>query len=375
MINVPFVDLKTQFRALKKEIHEAMEGVFDSGCFILGEKVKRFEEEFSAYCGCKYGIGVGSGTEALHLALVACGIEYGDEVITVPNTAVPTVSAITFAGATPLFVDVEQQTSTMDPNKLEDFLKREIKLKGSSTIKAIIPVHLYGHPADMDPIMELAEVYNLKVIEDACQAHGAEYKGRKAGSIGDAGCFSFYPTKNLGGYGDGGIIVTDDINLSEKLKQLRNYGQKNRYISPIKGFNSRLDEIQAAILLVKLRYLDRWNEQRREKANLYNNLLNDSKVESPVESDYARHIYHLYVIRCEERDILKRRLESNGIKALIHYPIPIHMQGAYKHLTPKECSLPVTEQHCNSILSLPLYPELENCSIEEICRLINECDT
>ena len=375
MIEIPFVDLKTQFQALKKEIHEAIEGVFDSGCFILGEKVKRFEEEFSAYCGCRYGVGVGSGTEALHLVLVACGIGYGDKVITVPNTAVPTVSAITFAGATPLFVDVEQQTCNMDPNKLEDFLKREIKVKGSSTIKAIIPVHLYGHPADMDPIMELAEIYNLKVIEDACQAHGAEYKGRKVGSIGDAGCFSFYPTKNLGGYGDGGIIVTDNINLSEKLTQLRNYGQKNRYISPTKGFNSRLDEIQAAILLVKLRHLDGWNEQRREKAHLYNNLLNDSDVESPVESDYARHIYHLYVIKCKERDKLKERLESQGVQTLIHYPIPIHLQGAYVNLDMKKSSFPVAERNCNSILSLPLYPELENCSIEEIYRLINECDT
>ena len=363
-MQVPFGDLKRQYFSIKGEIDGAIHRVLEKGWFILGENVEAFERAFSKYCGAKFGIGVGSGTEALHLALLACGAESGDEVITVPNTAVPTVSAISFANARPVFVDIDPQTYTVDPSKIEE--------KITARTKVILPVHLYGHPADMDPILGIARKYTLKVVEDVCQAHGSEYKGRKVGSIGDVGCFSFYPSKNLGAYGDGGMVVTNDEALAEKVWLLRNYGQRKRYYHSIKGFNSRLDEIQASILLTKLKYLDEWNRKRRQIADLLNRLIENNSVTKPIEKGYAYHIYHLYVIRHPQRDRLKDYLHKKGIQSLIHYPIPIHLQEAYRDLKLGNGTYPVSERCAQEILSLPMYPELENNEVEYIVEVINQ---
>ncbi|MBU0568832.1 DegT/DnrJ/EryC1/StrS family aminotransferase [bacterium] len=361
---IPFVDLKIQYELIKEEIREAIDGVFERSWFILGENVACFEEEFALYCGVKFAIGVGSGTEALHLALVACGVKSGDEVITVPNTAVPTISAISFANAKPVFVDIDPETYTIDFSNIEKAI--------TDKTRVILPVHLYGHPADMEPIMEIAGKYGLKVVEDCCQAHGAEYKGRKIGTIGDIGCFSFYPSKNLGAYGDGGAIITDNEVLANKVKMLRNYGETKRYYNEIEGFNSRLDEIQAAILRVKLKRLDEWNELRRAKANLYNELLKEAQVVLPVEEEYAKHVYHLYVIRTKHRDRLQEWLKNNGVGTLIHYPIPVHLQRAYQDLGYEQGSFPVTELYAKEILSLPIYPELKDEEVKEISNLIRD---
>jgi len=301
--------------------------------------------------------------------LVAYGVDSGDEVITVPNTAVPTVSAISFANARPAFVDIDPDTYTMDPEKLEEYLE-----KSSHAIKAkvVIPVHLYGHPADMDRILKIAQKYDLKVIEDACQAHGAEYKDKKVGSLGDAGCFSFYPTKNLSAYGDGGIVVTNDDEIAKKLRMLRNYGEETKYCNLIKGFNSRLDEIQGAILRVKLKYLDQWNKIRRKHANFYNDLLKNSPVITPIEMNYTKHVFHLYVVRLQNRDEMRQWLKNKGIVTNVHYPMPIHFQQAYRDLGYKKCNFPVAERYAMEILSLPMYPELTENNIKYICQTITE---
>lgn len=360
---IPIVDLQRQYLTIKEEIDNAITEVFNSSQFILGKQVEEFEKEFANYIGAKYAIGVGSGTEALHLALVAIGIKEGDEVITVPNTAIFTISAITFANAKPVFVDIEKNFYTIDVQKIEDAITKNTRV--------ILPVHIYGQCSDMDEIMKIAKRYNLKVIEDSCQAHGAEYKNKKAGSIGDLGCFSFYPTKNLGAYGDGGIIVTNNPELTERLKMLRNGGQIKRYYHKIKGFNSRLDEIQAAILRVKLKYLDKWNNSRREKALLYNQLITNEKIAKPVEASYGKHIFHLYVVKTNERDKFQEYLKNNGIQTLIHYPIPLHLQEAYEYLGFKKGKYPVTEEIANTILTLPMFPELSNKEIEYISEVIN----
>lgn len=361
---ISFLDLKRQYLSIEDEIAQALQSVFDKSWFILGEQVEAFEEEFSIYMGTKYGIGVGSGTEAIHLALVACGVKSADEVITVPNTAVPTISAISFANATPVFVDIDPNTYTMDTSQLE----RNI----TERTKVILPVHLYGHPVDMDPILDIAKRYNLKVVEDACQAHGAEYKGEKVGSIGDIGCFSFYPSKNLGAYGDGGFVTTNDRKLADKIRLLRNYGQSEKYFHLIKGFNSRLDEIQAAILRVKLKRLVLWNDKRRELARCYCQLLEHSAVLVPREMDYANHVYHLFVIRSQKRDELQAFLRSHGIGTLIHYPIPVHLQKSYEDLGIGLGSFPTAEKCATEILSLPLYPELTVDEVTEVSKII--CD-
>jgi dTDP-4-amino-4,6-dideoxygalactose transaminase len=361
-MQIPFGDLKRQYISIKDEIDEAIRKVLNRGSFILGENVESFEREFSNFCGAKFGIGVGSGTEALHLSLVSCGVQAGDEVITVANTAVPTVSAISFANATPVFVDIDPESYNINPSKIEE--------KISKKTKVILPVHLYGQPADMDSILEVAKRHKLKVIEDACHAHGAEYKGRTVGTLGNIGCFSFYPTKNLSAYGDGGMVVTNDEEIAIRLKMLRNYGEERRYHNPIKGFNSRLDEIQAAILRVKLKYLSKWNERRRKIAESYNNLLRT--VIKPKEMDYAKHVYHLYVIRSKKRDQLQIYLREKGIATLIHYPISIHLQGAYRELGLKDGSLPITETYADEILSLPVFSELNDEEIEYIADVINK---
>lgn len=368
-IKVPFIDLSAQYLTIKDDIIHVIQEVLKSGRFILGEELISFEEEFARYCGVKYAIGVGSGTEALHLSLLACGVELGDEVITVPNTAVPTVSAINFANAQPVFVDIDPQTYTMDPNRLEDYLKRRSSL---AKVKVVIPVHLYGHPVDMDSILEITQKYGLKVIEDVCQAQGAEYKGKKVGSISDTGCFSFYPTKNLGAYGDGGMVGTNNIEIAKKLKMLRNYGEERKNYNLIKGFNSRLDELQAAVLRIKLKYVDQWNERRREHAFLYDNLLKDSALKLPIEREYAKHVFHLYVVRVQKRSELQDELRTMGIETSIHYPLPIHFQKAYKDLGYIEGDFPVAEKYSKEIISLPMFAELEKDDIEYVCQAIRE---
>src|SRR5271157_17633 len=359
---IPTVDLKVQYKTIKAEIDEAIAHVLDSGNFILGENVRLFEEEFADYVGAKYGVAAASGTDAIHLALLACGIGHRDEVITVANTATPTVLAISYTGAKPVFVDIDPDTYNMDLSKVESAINEKTR--------AILPVHLYGQAVDMRALMRVARKYGLKVIEDAAQAHGSEYRGKKVGTFGDAGCYSFYPTKNLGAYGDGGIVVTNRAETADKLRLLRNYGQVKLYHSIIKGYNSRLDELQAAILRVKIKNIDQWNEARRQNAMLYNELLRGSGVITPMEDKNCRHVYHLYVIRCKQRDQLRQWLASNGIFTNIHYPVPVHMQKAFSDLGVRPGSLPVTEKYAKEILSLPMYPELRRDQIELVSSMI-----
>ena len=363
---VPFIDLTRQYKAIEEEILSATKRVFEKGRFILGEEVSTFEEEFARYCGVRYGVGVNSGTDALYLALRAAGIGEGDEVVTVANSFIASALAISFAGAKPIFFDIEPETYNLDPNALEHLLKRQRTTGKRQRIKAILPVHLYGHPAQMDAVMEVSHRYNLAVIEDACQAHGAKFNNKKVGSFGAMGCFSFYPTKNLGGSGDGGMVITDEKKLYEKLRLLRCYGEKKKYVHILQGGNSRLDEIQAAILRVKLRYLDKWNDQRRTKALRYKKELEGSGVVCPVEKEGSHHVYHLFVIRTRKRNSLGAFLKGKGIETLIHYPTPIHLQKAYKDLGYQRGDLPVTERYAQGILSLPFFPELSEREIDEV---------
>jgi dTDP-4-amino-4,6-dideoxygalactose transaminase len=365
---VPFIDLTRQYKEIESEILSATKRVFEKGRFILGEEVSVFEEEFARYCGVRYGVGVNSGTDGLYLAMKAAGIGKGDEVITVANSFIASALAISFTGAKPLFVDIDPDTHTMDPNGLEDLLRKRRR----KAIKAILPVHLYGHPAKMDSIAEIANRYHLTMIEDACQAHGAELKGKKMGSFGTMGCFSFYPTKNLGAYGDGGMVVTDDKKNYERLKLLRCYGEKRKYEHILQGGNSRLDEVQAAILRVKLKYLDRWNEQRRAKALVYKKGLKGSGVICPIEGDGARPVYHLFIVRSKKRNLLQRFLKEKGIGTLIHYPVPIHLQKAYKDLGYRRGDLPVTEKVVQEIISLPFFPEIMEPEIEKVTTRIRD---
>ncbi|MCK4326123.1 DegT/DnrJ/EryC1/StrS family aminotransferase, partial [bacterium] len=316
-MKIPLVDLKVQYLNLKKEIDQAIQKVIDNADFILGKEVELFEKEFAYFSETKHGIGVASGTDALHLSLLALGIGPGDEVITAANTFIATVLAINYTSARPVLVDINPENYNMEPSL--------IKTAVTKRTKAVIPVHLFGQPADMDPIMEIAREYNLKVIEDAWQAHGAGYKRRRAGSIGDIGCFSFYPGKNLGAYGDGGMVLTNNEKIAQRIRMLRNYGSRVKYYHEFKGFNSRLDTIQAAILRVKLKRLEKWNEARRKHASRYNELLKNTEVITPKKEDYAQHVYHLYVIRVKERNKILKHLKSKGIFAGIHYPAPIHL--------------------------------------------------
>lgn len=363
MKKIPIFELTRQYREIEKDINTAINDVLNSGWFVLGKQVETFEREYAVYSQCKYGVAVGNGTEALQLAMIALGIKPEDEVITVPNTAVFTVSAISAVGAKPVFIDINPISYTMDPERIEHAV--------TDRTRAIIPVHLFGQCCDMDAINTIAGKYGLKVIEDACQAHNAEYKGKKAGSMGDAGCFSFYPSKNLGAYGDGGIVVTDNEEVADCLKMLRHGGQKERYYHQIIGFNSRLDEIQAAILNVKMKYLDRWTRSRRNNAELYNEFIKNESIVKPVESEYNKHVYHLYVIQSEKRDRLKKYLLENNIETQIHYPIPIHLQSAYSNLNIQSGSCPIAEESSGKILSLPMFPELTQKEIRIISDAVN----
>jgi len=366
-MKIPFVDLKRQYGYIREEAESKVREVLENGQYILGKEVENFEKEFAKYCGVKYAIGVASGTDALVISLKALGIGLGDEAITVPNTFIATVDAIARNGATPVFCDVNPDTYNIDISQIED--------KITNKTKAILVVHLYGQPAEMNSIKKIADEFGLYIVEDACQAHGAEYLGRKTGSLGDIACFSFYPSKNLGACGDGGIIVTNSKELAEKARMLRNYGQKTKYYHDVVGFNSRLDEIQAAILRVKLKYLDKWNNMRRKWAKLYNELLENSSVVTPVEAKYAKHVYHLYVIRSKGRNELQQFLSRKGISTGIHYPIPIHLQRAYSYLGYKEGDFPITEKFAREILSLPMFPELEEDEVVYVCDQIKRFES
>jgi dTDP-4-amino-4,6-dideoxygalactose transaminase len=361
---VPFVDLAAQYQTIASEINEVVSKVFREADFILGKEVQLFEEEFAAFCQSQFAVGVDSGTSALELALRAYEIGPGDEVITAANSFIATALAISHAGATPVLVDIDPHTHTIDVGAIQKAI--------SPKTKALLPVHLYGRPADMDPIWQLAERHNLVVIEDACQAHGARYKGRRTGSLAHAAAFSFYPGKNLGAYGDGGMVVTNDRRIAERVQMFRNYGQKQKYHHLLLGYNRRLDTLQAAILRVKLRHLDEWNTARRWNATLYHNLLDETGVVRPADTTDFHTVWHLYVIRCRERDRLQQHLAAQGIAAGIHYPIPIHLQPAYQDLGYRQGDFPVAEAYAEQILSLPMYPELRVGQIEHVTQAIRD---
>lgn len=358
----PLVDLKAEYQLIKDEIEVAIKKVIESSSFILGSEVSSLEEEIANYCQVKYAIGVSSGTEALFLPLLALDIKPGDEIITTPFTFIATAEVIALLGAKPVFVDIDPYTFNIDTSKIEEAI--------TSKTKAIIPVHLYGQPADMDPIMELAEKYGLVVIEDAAQAMGAKYKGRKIGSIGHLGALSFFPAKNLGCYGDGGMILTNDDKYNQKLRMLRVHGSESRYIHKYIGTNARLDEIQAAILRVKLKYLEEWTEKRRSKAKLYANLLSHPEITTPYVESFNYHVYNQYTIRVKNRDYLKVKLLEEGVPTAIHYPIPLHLQEAFSYLEYKRESFPESEIAALEVLSLPIYPELKEDCINTIANLI-----
>ena len=359
---VKFVDLKLQYNSIKGEINKAINEVLESTHFILGENVAEFEKEFAAFCNAKYSVGLNSGTSALHLALLAKGIGKGDEVITTPNTFVATCAAIAYTGAVPKLVDIGPETYNMDSKNLEKAITKKTK--------AIIPVHLYGQCADMKQIMEIAKKHNLIVIEDACQAHGAEHYNKKV-PIADIGCFSFYPGKNLGAYGEGGSVVTNDKETDEVIRAYRDHGQVKKHVHKYIGYNYRLEELQAAILRVKLRHLDKWIGMRRKNASVYNEKLKGIVI-TPVEKDYNKHVYHLYVIRVKNRQKLVGHLNSKGIQTAIHYPTPVHLQEAYNYLNYKKGSFPVAEKYADEILSLPMFPELKEGEISIVAKSIKE---
>ncbi len=362
-MKTPLVDLKAQFNSIKDEINEAIQRVLQSGQFILGPEVKAFEEEMASYCGTKFAIGVASGTDALHLALLACGVKPGDEVITTPFTFIATAEAITNCGAMPVFVDIDPRTYNINPAQIEP--------KITSKTKVIIPVHLYGQPANIEPIFELSKRHNLQVIEDCAQALGAECKGKKVGSLGDAGCLSFFPTKNLGAYGDGGMVVTNDPKIAETVEMLRKHGSKISYYHIMPGFNSRLDALQAAILRVKLKHLDDWNQLRCSKASLYTHLLSQiDGIEPPYIEKHNKPSCNYYTIRLKDshlnRSELRKYLESKGIQTMVYYPLSLHLQEAYKSLGYKPGDFPESEQAQEQVLSLPMYPELTTEQVEKI---------
>ena len=364
-IEVPFLDLKAQHAPLRDQFDCVIAKVIDSGAFAGGPFVTKFEDEFAAFCASEHAIGLGSGTEAIWLPLLALGVGPGDEVITVPTTFMATAEAISYCGAKPVFVDIDERTYTIDPKKIQAAI--------TDKTKAIIPVHLFGQPADMEPILEIARARNLFVIEDAAQAHGAEYKGRKAGTLGDAGCFSFYPSKNLGAFGEAGAVITNNFKLQEKIRMLRDHGQVRKYYHSMIGWNCRMDGIQAAVLSVKLQHLQRGNDLRRAHALKYNEALSKiGDIVIPVEATYARHVYHVYTIRVKERDELMQFLADKGIGCGVHYPVPIHLQEAYRSLGYKKGAFPIAERTAEEFVSLPMFPELTESQIERVVEAVGD---
>ncbi len=363
-MSAPMVDLKIQYETIKEEINSAVLGVLQSTQFILGPRGKALEEEVAAYHGVKHAAAVASGTDALHLALRAAGVAKGDEVITTAFTFIATAEAISYIGAVPVFVDIRPDTFNIDVTKIET--------KITKRTRAIVPVHLYGQPADMGPLMEIAERHKLKVIEDCAQSFGAEYKGKKAGSFGEFGCFSFFPSKNLGAYGDGGMVITDDAKLAERARSLRNHGSRIRYYHDELGYNSRLDEIQAAILNVKFKHIDEYNANRKKNAALYNKELSVPGIHTPFEGKDGTHVYHQYTIKIKNRDTVKDKLDAANVSSMIYYPVPLHLQIAYKDLGMKPGSLPAAEQAAQEVLSLPMYPELSEAQIKQVAEAVKK---
>ncbi len=362
-MSVPMVDLKVQYEAIKEEIDSAVLGVMRSTHFILGPHGKALEEAIAAYHGVKHAVAVASGTDALHLALIAAGIKPGDEVITTPFTFIATAEAISYVGGVPVFIDIDPVTFNLDVTKLETAI--------TPKTRAMIPVHLYGQAAEMEPLMAIARKHGLRVIEDCAQSFGAHYAGRKTGSFGDLGCFSFFPSKNLGCYGDGGMVITDDAGLAEQMLSLRNHGSRVRYYHDRIGFNSRLDEIQAAILRIKFRHIDTYNAKRRQNAMLYNSMLSAAGIRTPSEQKDTLHVFHQYTIRVKNRDAVKEKLDNEGItSSMIYYPVPLHLQQAYRNLGMKPGSLPAAEEAAHEVLSLPMYPELTEAQIRSVAEAV-----
>ena len=365
-MTVPFVDLRSQYLSIKKEIDEAIARVLDTTSFILGREVEAFEEAFAEYTGALFCVGLNSGTAAIQLAVTACGLGAGDEVIVPANTFFATAEGVSTAGATPVFVDADAASYNLDVSKIEAAI--------TERTRAIMPVHLYGQSADLDPIFEIAERHKLLVIEDAAQAHGSLYKGRRVGALGQAGCFSFYPGKNLGAYGEGGAVVTNDAEVARRVRLLRDHGSERKYHHEIIGYNFRLEGIQGAVLRVKLRHLDKWNELRREHAARYTELLQASGLTLPGEMPYASHVYHLYVVQTDERDRLQQTLSEAGVQTGIHYPIPIHLQTAYAFLNHRRGDFPVAERQAERVLSLPMFPELTEEQIRHVAEAIGKME-
>ena len=364
-MKVPFLDLNAHHAPLRGHFKSAIADVIDSGIFAGGPAVADFEEAFAAFCKCDFAVGLGSGTEAVWLALLACGVGPGDEVITVPSTFMATAEAITYCGAKPVFVDVDERTYTMAPDGLARAL--------TSRTKAIVPVHLFGQIADMDPILKFGRQHGIPVIEDAAQGHGAEYKGRRAGSIGEIGCFSFYPGKNLGALGEAGAIVTNNLELADKIRILRDHGQARKYHHTVVGWNCRMDAIQGACLAIKLKHLERGNELRRAHAARYTAAFNAvEEIVAPFEAEYARHVFHVYAIRVPDRDEIMRQLEAKGIGCGVHYPVPVHLQQAYASLEHARGAFPVSEQIAQEFLSLPMFPELAQAQVDYVIETVTE---
>ena len=363
-VRVPYLDLKAQYQSIKPEIDAAIARVLESGQFVLGSEVAAFEQDFASYCASSECIAVNSGTSALHLALLAAGVGVGDEVITTPFTFVASIASILYASARPVLVDIDPESFTIDPAAIEAAI--------TPRTRAIMPVHLYGQSADMDPILEIAKKHNLVVIEDAAQAHGAKYKGRAVGSIGDMGCFSFYPGKNLGAYGEGGAITTSNPEYARKIRLLRDWGQDRKYHHALRGFNYRMEGFQGAILRVKLAHLEKWTEARRSIVGKYNEILADCDVETPKEMPWARHVYHVYTLRSTERDALQSALTAEGIQTGIHYPVPAHLQPAYSDLGYGPGAFPRAEAIAHEVISLPLYPELSFDQVYEVAQAVKK---
>ena len=361
-MRVPLTDLRAQYDSIRSEAREALDGVLESGQFVLGAEVEAFEQEFAAYCGTQYAVALNSCTSALHLALLACGVGADDEVITAPNSFIATCHAIAYTGARPVFVDIDPTTRNIDPSRIEEAI--------TPRTKALLPVHLYGSPADLDPILRIGEKHGLTVIEDAAQAHGARYKGRRVGALGRIGCFSFYPSKNLGAYGEGGMLVTSDADVAQRSRALRLYGQSDRHRHDEVGYNYKMDALQAAVLRVKLRHLEAWNDARREHANQYNARLQDADVSTPFEPEFARDVYHLYVVRSRDRDAVTGRMAQSGVEFGLHYPIPCHLQQAFRWLGYGGGRFPEAEALARECISLPMFAELTEEQISRVVEVV-----